>query len=203
MTRRSAVLATLACAAALGATAAGTWVSARAWTPLQERTLAVSGLEASPVLGAVALLLVAAALALAMAGRRAARLIGIAVVVAGVLAGASTLAVALDPAVPARGAAEAALGVARVADAAATALPWLALAEAAACLVVGAAVLVAAGGWARGHGSRYRRATQDPAPAPTTDAARAAPATQRTPATPAVPDDVAAWDALTRGEDPT
>lgn len=191
MTRRSAVLATLACGAALGGTAAGTWVSARAWTPLEERTVAVSGLDASPVLGAVALLLVAAGFALAMAGRRAARVVGVAVAVAAVLAGTSTLGVALDPSGPARGAAQAELGVARVADATASVLPWLALAVAGVGLVVGVRVLATAGSWVRGEGSRYRRTTDGDPPAQAAGPAEAQ------------PDDVAAWDALTRGEDPT
>lgn len=194
MTRRTAVVAVLLSGAVLGGSAAGTWVTARAWTPLEERALAVSGLDASPVLGATALLLVACGLALAMAGRAAVRAIGVVVVGAAGLAGASALAVALDPAGPARAAARADVGVAGVEAAASTALPWAALAVAVAAAVLGAWTVVAASAWSRGPGrsaSRYRRVTGDeggPAEAATT-----APGG----------DDVAAWDALTRGEDPT
>lgn len=193
MTRRTAVVAVLLSGAALGGFAAGTWVTARAWTPLEERALAVSGLDASPVLGATALLLVACSLALAMAGRATGRVIGVVVVAAAALGGASALAVVLDPAGPARAAARADVGVAGVEAATTTALPWLALAVAAAAVVLGGWTVVVAGAWSRAvrGASRYRRVTGDEgAPA---EAATTGPGA----------DDVAAWDALTRGEDPT
>lgn len=193
MTRRTAVVALLLSGGVLGGSAAGTWVTARAWTPLDERTLAVSGLDASPVLGATALLLAACGLALAMAGRAAGRVVGVVVVGAGGLAGASALAVALDPAGPARAAARTDIGVAGVEAAAATALPWLAVAVAVAAAVLGGWAVVAAGAWSRGAGrgaSRYRRPTGGEGPAPVVTTAPDG-------------DDVTAWDALTRGEDPT
>lgn len=200
MTRRSAAVVTLVLAAALGGTAAGTWVTARAWTALEERTLTVSGLDASPVLGATALLLAGAGLALAAAGRRAARVVGVAVVAASALAAVSTGAVLAGPAASARAAARAQLGVARVTDAACTALPWLTLVAAGAGLVVGTWTVLAAGrrSWApEGAGaSRYRRPGQDGARSPAEGRGRTGP--DGTP-----PDSVAAWDALTRGEDPT
>lgn len=194
MTRRRAVVATLACGAALGGVAAGTWVTARAWTPLEERALAVSGLDASPVLGATALLLVACGLALAMAGRATGRGVALVVIAAALLAGASSLRVALDPAGPARGAARADVGVAGVEAAATTALPWLGLAVAAAAAGLGVWTAVAAGAWARGAASgasRYRRVAGDEV------------AVDGAPTRGPGHDDVAAWDALTRGEDPT
>lgn len=203
MTRRVAVLATLAGGAGLGAVAAGTWVTARAWTPLDERDLDVRGLDAAPVLGAAALLLLAAGLALGLAGRRAARATGVAVAAAGMLAVASALTVLRDPAGPARAAAQEALGVGRVQDAAATALPWAGLVVAAVLVLLGVWVTAAAGSWggagARG-GARYRRVTDGPADGPT-DRPTHDPASR--PATGPGPDDVATWDAQTRGEDPT
>jgi hypothetical protein len=193
VTRRVAVVATLACGAALGGSAAGTWVTARAWTPLSERAIAVTGLDASPVLGATALLLVACGLALAMAGRATGRGIAVVVVGAALLAGVSCLTVALDPAGPARGAARADVGVAGVEAAASTPLPWLARAVAAAAAGLGVWTAVAVGGWTRGASgaSRYRRVTG------------AEGAADGTPTAGPGEDDVAAWDALTRGEDPT
>lgn len=194
MTRRVAILATLVGGAALGATAAGTWVTARAWTPIEERELAVTGLDAAPVLGATALLLLAAGVALAMAGRVAVRLTAVAVAGAAGLAAASTLVVLVDPAGPARSAAQAALGVAAVEGAAVTALVWPALLVALACVGLGVWVLVAGGSWPHGASrgaSRYRRATDDAGPADGRAAAAGG------------TDDVSAWDALSRGEDPT
>lgn len=191
MTRRSAVVATLAGGAGLGAAAAGTWVSARAWTPLEERTVAVTGLDASPVLGACALLLVAAGLALAMAGRLAARLVGVAVAGAAAIAVVATVAVLSDPAGPARSAAQAALGVARVDDASTTALPWLAAAVGAVGVLLGLWTLATAGSWGHTGTSRYRRAADE------------APAVADTDGSLPRHDDVAAWDALTRGDDPS
>lgn len=191
MTRRAVVVATLLSGAGLGATAAGTWVAARAWTPLEERAVAVTGLDASPVLGATALLLVAAALALTMAGRLAARVTGLVVAASAALAAVATVAVVVDPAGPARSAAQAALGVARVEESSSTALPWLTLVVAVAGVLIGVWTCLVAGSWERGGASRYRRGTDD-------DGER-----RRGGAPSAEPDDVAAWDALTRGDDPT
>ncbi|GEN79074.1 hypothetical protein AFE02nite_08080 [Actinotalea fermentans] len=189
------MLATMVAGAAMGAAAAGTWVTGRAWTPLAEQAIEVRGLDAAPVLGATALLLLAAGLALGLAGRRAGRITGVAVAAAGALAAVSTLTVLRDPAGPARAAAQETLGVAQVEDAAVAALPWAGLAVAIAVVLLGGWVTVAAGRWgatASRGGSRYRRATQ---------AADPASGGQSSPA--AGPDDVTAWDALTRGEDPT
>ncbi len=191
MTRRTSAVATILCGAALGATAAGTWVSARAWTPVAQESVAVTGLAASPVLGATALLLVAAGIALALAGRLAGRVTALVVAAAAVLAAVESASVVIDPAGPAGAAAVAALGVARVDDPASTPLPWLALVVAAAGVAVGLRTVLAAGSWEPPGGSRYRRPTApDGAPGGTdgTGAAR---------------DDVAAWDAMTRGEDPS
>lgn len=187
MTRRTVVLGTLGCAAALGAAAAPSWVTARAWTPLAEQAVAVTGLDASPAVGAAALLLLSAGLALALAGPRAARVVAVVVAGSGVLAAVATVGVLREPVAPARGAALAEMGVARVEQAASTLAPWLALVVAVGAVVVAALAFRAAGSWTSGERTRHRRA-----PARAGDAAAGAGV-----------DDVAAWDSLTRGEDPT
>lgn len=191
MTRRSAVVASLVAGAAIGACAAVLWVTASAWTPLSQRSVDVSGLEASPALGAAALLFAASALALAVTGRWAARLAGLAVVVAALLALGSTVAVLVDPAGPARAAALAELGVAHVEGVTTGVAPWAALVLSSAAVAVAVRIVVTAATWPTAAGSRYRRQGEDHA------AGRTGPVVSPQ------SDDVTAWDRLTRGEDPT
>lgn len=193
MTRGRAVVAALAAGAVLAGAGAAPWVRAAAWTPLDPRAdVAASGLEAAPVVGAAALVALAAGVLLALARRRTAVAAGGALGLAGVLAAAGAWGVVAAPGAAARAAARAALGVEEVADVGLTPWPWAALALGAATVVVGVLVARGARGWPVAAGRHDR-------PAGRPDGPGARDAGSRGPAS----DDVQAWDALSRGEDPT
>ncbi|MEN5073405.1 Trp biosynthesis-associated membrane protein [Isoptericola cucumis] len=196
------------------ATAAPTWVSSTVSTALEsEVPVAVTGTAASPAVGAAALVVVAAGVALAIAGR-VARWVALAVVaLSGALAAASALGILLDPVPAATSGASSAEGVTDLTSPVAVSVwPWLTLV--AGVLVVGAAVLAAAGapGWGSTSG-RHERVT--PAVPQRSAAAGASPTgadgagrgqARPRPAgddgsDPHDPHD--AWDALTRGTDPS
>lgn len=197
--RRLAVLLALV-GAGLGLLAASrTWVGAEVTDDLAGRlSLTASGREAAPVVPAVSLVALAAAVAV-MIGRWVGRLLaGALLVLAGAAAVASAVSVSRSP----RGAIVADLtrATGRTGDAgAATELtvsgwPWVAVAGGLLALVAGVLVVLRARSWT----APSARFDPEPAPARTTAAQQ-----------PAGPVDAAdsdagqAWDALTRGEDPT
>lgn len=182
--RRVTVLAGVAASALLIGATRPTWVEASA--PDLAGTVqqvAVPGAEAAPAVLALALVAIAASLATALSSRWLRWLTGPALVLAGLGAVAAALGVAGDPASAAGGAVAAATGMLGSAvEARATAWPLLSLVPALAVVAVGALALVAGGTWP--VGTRYR----SPAVAATVGPEQ---------------DPAAAWDALTRGEDPS
>ncbi|MFC8921751.1 Trp biosynthesis-associated membrane protein [Cellulosimicrobium sp. NPDC057127] len=201
-TRRTAVWVLLLLGGATLAAAAPTWsttTGASALDPVVD--VAVTGTAAAPGVGAAALVLVASALALGLVGRVGRWVVLAVAALSGVVTTASALAVALDPEPSARSAVAEATGVTELtAPVALTAAPWIAAVLG--VVTVLAVVWVAAGtrAWGRAS-SRHERDAGAPS-----DAAGTAGATGASGAD--VPartdlDDHDAWDALSRGEDPT
>ncbi|WP_264030192.1 Trp biosynthesis-associated membrane protein [Cellulosimicrobium sp. SH8] len=207
--RRTAIWVLLLLGGATLATAVPTWLSTTGATALDpEVEVAVAGTSAAPGVSASALVLVAAALALGLVGR-VGRWVVLAVAAAsGVVATVSALGVALDPEPSARSAVADATGVTELtAPVELTVAPWLAAALG--VLTVLAVVWVAVGSrsWA-GASTRHERASGATAPAaPAAGTAVPEERPDRSRATePTAPDDLTdhdAWDALSRGEDPT
>ncbi|MDT0165043.1 Trp biosynthesis-associated membrane protein, partial [Actinotalea sp. AC32] len=129
-TRRQAVLGTLLVGGAALASVAPTWVVAGTRSALDDAVpIAVRGADAAPATAAGALVVVAGALALALAGRWGVRVASVGVGLGGVLVTAAALAVARAPEGPARAAALDTVGVATLTDPAGTTpLPWVAAA---------------------------------------------------------------------------
>lgn len=233
MTRTRTVLALLVLGALTFGTGSPTWVTTTVATALQpEVAVAASGTSAAPGVGAGALVLLAAGIACALTGR-VARYVALAVAAAaGVLVVASTLVVVGDPTPAATAAASATSGVTELTSPVVlTAWPWAAVVTGALTVVVAVWGAVAARGWVATSGRHERADAADGAGTTATgssDAAPAGPASTgpastrqasagRTPATaPAdgentgtvVDDDGQidphdAWDALSRGDDPT
>jgi uncharacterized membrane protein (TIGR02234 family) len=188
--RRRAVLGALALGALALAATAAPWVRATTSSALQEEVVvSVSGSDAAAASAAGALVVLAAALAMALGGRWGARAAGAGVALGGLLVAVSAGGVLADPAGPASAAAQQAVGVGTlVGDPTTTPAVWLALLAGVLVTVLGLLAVVAAGGWARGA----RRHDRQGAPTPA-----------RTEGPDAPLEDQDAWDALTRGEDPT
>lgn len=182
--RRVTVLLGLAASALLIGAMRPTWVEASA--PDLAGTVqqvAVPGAEAAPAVLALALVAIAASLATALSSRWLRWLTGPALVLAGLGAILAALGVTSDPGTAAGGAVAATTGMLGSAvEARATAWPLLSLVPALAVVAVGALTLAAGGTWPLG--TRYRSPALAAATGPEQDPA-------------------AAWDALTRGEDPS
>ena len=182
--RRLTVLAGTAASALLAGTTRTTWIDAAA--PDLTGTIqqvAVPGAEAAPAVLALALVAIAASLATSLPSAWLRFLTGPVLVLTGGGAALAALGVVRDPAAAAGTAATTATGVVGSGlEVETTAWPLLTLLPALAVLAVGVLVLLAGGTWPRRD--RYR----SPAVAVTADPAE---------------DPAAAWDALTRGEDPS
>lgn len=188
LTKPVVVLLGLAASLALAGTTALEWL--RATAPDLTGTVIevpVTGQEAAPAMMALGLVGAAASLASALSSVWVRWVTGPVLVLAGATAAVLSAGVALDPGAAARAGVARATGVLG-GDLHATASTWPLLAVVPAVLVAlaGLAVLVAGGRWRTG--SRYR------------SAAVAAP--QSAAASPQ-DDPAAAWDALTRGQDPS
>lgn len=199
--RRKVVLGLLVLAIALFAAAAPTWVTATGDSASGPVTTRVSGTTAAPGVGATALIVAAAALALALSGRVAQRVVAVVVVLAGVLAAASAWAVVSDPEAPGAAAVSKLTGVARTTEVSTSGGPVASIVVAAVVALVGAYVAVRR--LTPRGASRYDVAAPT-APAPgevapggiapsTDDAGRAGPVVTST----------ELWDSLSRGDDPT
>ncbi len=197
--RRTAVWVLLLLGGATLAAAAPTWATttgATALDPVVE--VAVSGTTAAPGVGAAALVLVASALALGLMGRVGRWVVLAVAALSGAVTTAAALAVALDPAPSARSAVAEATGVTELTSAVSLSpAPWVAAVLGVVTLLASVGIAVGSREWGRAS-SRHER-----------DGGGAPPATVPTPG--AAPDggapdgldDHDAWDALSRGEDPT
>lgn len=183
-TRRTTVLAGLVSAALLIGSTRTVWARASgADLAGTEQAIDVLGADAAPAAVAVALVAVAAAVATSLSSRWIRLVTGPVLIASGVIAASSVIGVLLDPAAASSAAVSEATGVVGAqSEASSTPWPLLSLLPALAVTAVGVLVLAVGGRWPTG--TRYRRATLTTAADPAQDPA-------------------AAWDALTRGEDPS
>lgn len=217
MTRTRTVLALLVLGALTFGTGSPTWVTTTVATALQpEVAVAASGTSAAPGVGAGALVLLAAGVACALTGRVARYVALVVAAAAGVLVVVSTLVVVGDPVPAATAAASASSGVTDLTSAVElTAWPWAAAATGVLAVLVAGWGIVAARGWTATSG-RHERAGQAAPAAPAAGGAAPAAATGSPAGSAAGPsagsttgsdddeiDPHDAWDALSRGDDPT
>ncbi|WP_299165143.1 Trp biosynthesis-associated membrane protein [uncultured Arthrobacter sp.] len=182
------VLATVIAALAAFGSTTQTWLSVTLpQTAVQTPTIEVPGSDAATAVTAFALVGLAAALAVSIAGRTARWIIAAILTVAGAGILVSSLAVAGDPAASAAPAIGEALGVTSQDGVSVTATPMPWLAAVAGILLVACAVwlLIAGRGW---RAARRYETTAGRRQAPKADANA---------------DEIDNWDSLSRGEDPT
>jgi hypothetical protein len=168
--------------AVLGA-ASRTWLEANLAGMLTgSQQAAVPGSQAAPVVPALALVGLAAAAALSIAGRVGRVLVGVVLLLAGGVVAVAALDVRGRPAAAASAAlAEQTAGIALGADQVTVTLwPVVTAVLGGLCSALGVLVLVAGRGWAGGRRFSPADDAQTPVPEPADD-----------------------WDALTRGDDPT
>jgi hypothetical protein len=160
-----------------------TWLTATGTSALLgEVTVAASGRQVAPAGLASAVVLLAAAAALGLVGRIGRWVVAVVVASAGVLVTASALAVLRDPVEAVRPAAVDATGVGSlVGPVAASAWPAVAVGVGVLGVVVAAWLVRAGRSWV-GPSRRYESSSGGAAP---------------------VDDERTAWDALSRGDDPT
>ncbi|WP_432533337.1 Trp biosynthesis-associated membrane protein [Kineococcus arenarius] len=191
---RAPVLLTAA-AGAVVALAAGapTWVLGRAETAAGLREVAAAGRTAAPVATALALVALAAVVACSLGRRTARTLAAVVLLLAGVGVAVSAGAVLTSPQPALSAAARAVSGRSDPQLQQVRTRPWplVCAAGGALCAAAGAAALVRGRAWSAP--SRHER-----------DAAAVLPASSaRASAAPAPEDPAAAWDSLSRGDDPT
>jgi uncharacterized membrane protein (TIGR02234 family) len=165
------------------------WVTQRITDVPGVAELTASGSQAAPAVAALAIVAAAAAVVLLIGGRLVARLAGVLAALAGAGIVASVVGVLVDPRGAAAPAVPAATGRAGPLPGAASpsVWVWLALVGGLVAVAGGLVAAVRAGGWPV-PGRRFETDTARRRAAPTGDAGE---------------DPVAAWDALSRGEDPT
>ncbi|MEV0953113.1 Trp biosynthesis-associated membrane protein [Promicromonospora sp. NPDC050249] len=210
MTRTRTVLALLVLGALTFGTGSPTWVTTTVTTALEpEVAVAAAGTSAAPGVGAGALVLLAAGIACALTGRVARYVALLVAAAAGVLVVASTLVVVGDPTPAATAAASATSGVTELTSPVTlTAWPWAAVASGVLAVVVAVCGAIAARGWTATSGRHERADTAASGSATTGTSAGATTGTSAADDGTAVgPDDEIdphdAWDALSRGDDPT
>lgn len=210
MLRRTApaVLATLVCALGLFGASAAPWIHATVSTTLEATTVDVRGSDAATAVTALGLVAAAAALASTLAGRVLRSVVGVIVSLAGVGAGLVTVGVLRDPATAARASVGSRTGVVGSGGQFdPTVWPWVACAAAAAMVVCGAWLVVVARNAKPRAARRYDRGALTGAAASGPERHADDRRDGRQPGAAAQPgghaDDIDAWDALTRGEDPT
>ena len=184
LSRGKAVVAVLAGGALLLAATLLPWASAPAMMSGDAAAMAeVSGTDGVPVVPSAALVVLAAGLAIGLAGRIARVAAAVAVALCGALAAVATVDFIRAPEAALRVAAGEVSAVAEL-DGAAQLTPWpvVALVIAAGLVLLGVVLPWVMGAWAR-VGQRYER---DPQPAPG-----------------GTRQHIADWDALSRGEDPS
>jgi hypothetical protein len=213
VTRTRTVLALLVLGGLTFGVGSPTWVTSTVATALEpEVAVAAAGTSAAPGVGAGALVLLAAGIACALTGRVARYVALVVAAAAGVLVVASTLVVVGNPTPAATAAASATSGVTELTSPVTlTAWPWAAIATGVLAVVVAVWGAIAARGWTATSG-RHERADAAASGSATTGTSAATSTTTRTSAaaddgTAVGPDDEIdphdAWDALSRGDDPT
>lgn len=191
--RGRAALGLLVLAALTALTALPTWFTARGAEALHGTVdVTVAGTDAAPGVLAAALVLAASGVAVALVGRLGRWVVAVVVAAAGVLVVASSLAAVRDPAAAVHEAVAQATGVGHLVGGIATsAWPWLAVAAGVLDALAGVWLVRVSRAWA--GPSRRHEAAPDAA-----QGARAAAPDDTQPA-----DGRTAWDALSRGDDPT
>ncbi|GAA4851538.1 hypothetical protein GCM10023221_33910 [Luteimicrobium xylanilyticum] len=204
ISRRSAVLLLLVLGGVALLTAIPSWLTTAGSTVLEPHVVVkVAGTKAAPGVGAGALVVAAAALALGIIGRIGRYVVLAVAALAGVVVAFSALGVVRDPTPVATREAADATGVTQLTEGVHVAF-WPYATVVVGALVVVLAVLVALGSRAWRTSTRHERAAAGEPAASDTAAPEPAPAPR-----PAADDDAAfedehaAWDSLTRGEDPT
>ncbi|GMA26106.1 hypothetical protein GCM10025864_38650 [Luteimicrobium album] len=206
--RRSAVLLLLVLGLLALLTAVPTWLTTAGSTVLEPHVVVkVAGTKAAPGVGAGALVVAAAALALGIVGRVGRFVVLAVAALAGVVVAFSALGVVRDPTPVATREAADATGVTELTEGVHVAL-WPYATVVVGALVVVLAVLVALGSRSWRTSTRHERTAAPASAAPdgATPAASDEPAAAPRPASDddaAFEDEHAAWDSLTRGEDPT
>lgn len=176
----------LLAAGAAFASALPVWMRAEVSTVLETSTLDISGADAAPAVTALALVAVAGAVAVRIAGPLVRRLVAALVALAGVGIVVNALGVVADPQGAAVTEVSAATGTTAPANSyVLTVMPWLAVVAGVLVVLAGLWAFVVAPRWAVGR--KYDRSAAR--------AARLASAEE--------PDDIDTWDSLSEGEDPT
>ncbi|KQX66654.1 Trp biosynthesis-associated membrane protein [Angustibacter sp. Root456] len=173
-----------------------TWVQASIDDPVVGQvTVTASGRQGAPVVPAVALVALAGAAALLLARALGRRVAGVLLVLAGAAGAAASVSVLRAPENGVAALVAKAVGVTGTTPASlqVSAWPWLAVAGCALVAVAGAVAVLRAGRWS-GPRSRYE------APAEPSEAGGAP---DGAPLADEAADPGTAWDALSRGEDPT
>jgi uncharacterized membrane protein (TIGR02234 family) len=184
--RRRAILAALALALVTLLSSVPTWLRTAGTTALQgDVPVTVAGTQAAPGIPAAALVLLSAGVAIGLVGRAGRWVLVAVVALAGVLAAVSAVLVIADPSDVARTAVADATGVETlVAPVTLSAWPYVAVVVGLLVLVTAAWLAATSGTWARPSARHDVGAIGRPAVA--------------------VPDDdQSAWDALSRGQDPS
>jgi hypothetical protein len=215
VTRTRTVLALLVLGALTFGTGSPTWVTTTVATALEpEVAVAAAGTSAAPGVGAGALVLLAAGIACALTGRVARYVALVVAAAAGVLVVASTLVVVGDPTPAATAAASATSGVTELTSPVTLTLwPWAALATGVLAVVVAVWGATAARGWAATSGRHERTdpagtgaragGGAEPATGPPAESTAASTTGSNRGADDDEIDPHDAWDALSRGDDPT
>ena len=187
--RRRPVLAGVALGVAVLAVAGTGWVRATATSAIDPAVpVTVTGAAVAPAVSAGGLVVLAAAAALTLGGRWGRRLAAGGVALGGALVVAGSVGALAEPGRAARAAAQAAVGVDVLgAPATLTAMPWLALVLGASAVVLGLWTVVVADGWSD---------------APRRHEGGGGPEVRASPAAAGLQEHDA-WDALSRGDDPT
>ncbi|MFC8731277.1 Trp biosynthesis-associated membrane protein [Luteimicrobium sp. NPDC057192] len=208
ISRRSAVLLLLVLGGVALLTAIPTWLTTAGSTVLEPLVVVqVAGTKAAPGVGAGALVVAAAALALGIIGRIGRYVVLLVAALAGAVVAFSALGVVRDPTPVATREAADATGVTELTEGVHVAF-WPYATTVVGALVVVLAILVAVRSGAWRTSTRHERVAAG-APASPDGAAATAPEAPAATEHPVADDgsgfvdEHAAWDSLTRGEDPT